>query len=160
MRETALSVHRIESYEKSLFRQNCTILYEKWYIFWLKIFFFLKWFEVYSNHNRALHTDTETGFTGCRSPIRIWCGLTWAPHGTQTKRIALLDCISCTVPEHCHAAQHAAERPCGGTAVFGSEPRSASDPRVESPNIFLPTERPWVCLCHKCIIGKTGFAFI
>ena len=58
-------------------------------------------------HSGALHTGAETklpsGF-----PIRIQCGLAWPPHGTQTARIALLDWISHTVSEHCHAVQHAA----------------------------------------------------
>ena len=39
----------------------------------------------------ALHTGTETGFTGSGSPIRIHCSLMWAPHDTQTICIALLD---------------------------------------------------------------------
>ena len=42
----------------------------------------------------ALHTGTENGFTGSGSPIRIQCDHAWAPLGTQTMRIALLDWIS------------------------------------------------------------------
>ena len=58
-------------------------------------------------HNGALHTGTESRFTGSGSLIWIQCGLAWAPHGTKSTRIASLDWISRTVPEHCQAAQHA-----------------------------------------------------
>ena len=44
--------------------------------------------------SEALHTGTETEFTGSGSPIRFQCGLAWAPHDTQTMRIAMLDWIS------------------------------------------------------------------
>ena len=45
------------------------------------------------------HMGTENGFTGSRFPIQIQCGLTWAPHGTQTAAhfTAGLDLT------HCHA---------------------------------------------------------
>ena len=95
-----------------------------------------------------LQTGTETGFTGSRSPIRIQCGLAWAPHGTQTTRIALLDWVSpghvrahvprlnftntfinfCRKsPQHRIAMQWhhnicagSGSRPCGSKVVFGS----------------------------------------
>ena len=57
-------------------------------------------------HFGALHTSTETGFTGYGRPLRIPCSLMWAPHCTQTTRIALLDWIPRTVKP---AAQHTAQ---------------------------------------------------
>ena len=59
-------------------------------------------------YNGALHTGTETGFTGYRFPIWIQCGLTSTPKGAQSMHIALLDWILCTVLEHSHAEHQAA----------------------------------------------------
>ena len=71
----------------------------------------------------ALHTGTETGFTGSGSPIRIQCGVAWAPHGMQTTRIAQLEWNSRTVTRA--VTQHSTQlgsgsRPCGGKVVFES----------------------------------------
>ena len=69
----------------------------------------------------SLHTDNETGFTGSRSPIRIQCAVTGAPHSTQAMRIALLDhlWISRTVMEPI-TQLGSGSRPCGGKVVCGS----------------------------------------
>ena len=69
--------------------------------------------------SEALHTGTESRFTGSGSLMRIQCGLVWAPHGTQTTRIALLDWISHTVPQHSTQLGFRS-RPCGDKVVFGS----------------------------------------
>ena len=68
----------------------------------------------------ALHTGTETGFTGSRFPIQIQCSLACAPHGKQTTHIALLVWISRTAMQHCRTQCEYRSRPCGGKVVFGS----------------------------------------
>ena len=67
-----------------------------------KLFFLIcqKICTIGPSNSGAFKTGTETGFTWSRSPIQIQCGLSWAPHGMQTTRIALLDWISCTVMQH------------------------------------------------------------
>ena len=84
---------------------------------------------------------TKTGFTGFRSLIRIQCGLTCASNGMQTMLIALLDWISHTLPDYCHA-QHSVQlgygsKPYGDKMVFGSVSliciRSGSEVLCEEP---------------------------
>ena len=63
--------------------------------------------------NGALHTGTKTGFTGSGSISRFNVvqheSYTARRPRAQTTRIAPLDRISPTVPEHCHVTQHAAQ---------------------------------------------------
>ena len=75
------------------------------------------------DHHLACETilglPTEAIFTRSESLIRIQCGLAWAPQGTQTSCIALLDWISPTVTQY--SEQLGSEsRSYGGNVVFGS----------------------------------------
>ena len=68
--------------------------------------------------------------------MRIQCDLAGAPHDMQTKRIALLDRISCTLPELCHAAQHDPDPDRGCVEAKWSLQPGPADPhriRIQSP---------------------------
>ena len=88
----------------------------------------------------ALHTGTETGFTGSRSPVQIQCGLTWAPNATKTARIALLDWIPRTVRRSIACSSDPDQGRVEVKWSLDRDPRSGSDPdprsNVESPSII------------------------
>ena len=77
----------------------------------------------HSKINGALHTGTETWFTGSRFLIQIQCGLVWAPHQYR------LHTLHCWTGSHAlsqstfmqHSMQFGSwSRPCGGKVVFWS----------------------------------------